>query len=249
MPTQNENKSSGRKEAGEFQTQELSFIGALLPGILHNLATPLSGVIGATQLMEMRNADQDKLLERLESANSQAAKELITLFEKNKTNLEIIGRNAIQLIDLLQVMVQRFQRCGVQQKVPQSLNELLTNELAFLNANLVFKHKVRREIQLANEPFALPMVYSHVVSVIDEFVTETSGLHDKKQGMAEMSFVTDFGEQSGSLTMKASYIPFETETDSIDTIQVYLVRIRNDGCEYTFSFDAGKVDLALTIPK
>ena len=193
--------------------------------------------------------DQDELLERLESANEQAASELITLFEKNKTNLEIIGRNANQLIDLLQVMVQRFQRSSVRQKTPQSLNELLTNELAFLHANLVFKHKVRREIQMAEEPFALSMVYAHVVSVIDEFVSRTVELHDTKQGMAEMSFATSFSESNGRLLMQATYLPFEDETGSIEPIQLALERVRNDGCEYSLKEEKPAVKLELVIPK
>ena len=59
------------------------------------------------------------------------------MIEKNKTNLQIIERNATQLIDLVQVMVQRFQRLSIRRKLPQSLTELLNNELEFLKANLV----------------------------------------------------------------------------------------------------------------
>jgi hypothetical protein len=240
---------SGQTDDGGFETRDLSFIGSLLPGILHNLATPLSGVIGATQLMEMRNADQDKIVERLESANKQAAEELETLLKKNKTNLDIIGRNATQLIDLVQIMVQRFQRASVQQKVPQSLNELLTNELAFLNANLVFKHKVRRDVQLATEPFALAMVYSHVISVIDEFVTMIVGAHETKQGMAEMKFATDFGEQGGSLLMQASYFPASDDLPNRDAFEKSLVRLQEDGCGRIFNSENGKADLSLRIPR
>lgn len=249
MPMQNDYKSGSQREDGEFKAQELSFVGSLMPGILHNLATPLSGVIGATQLMEMRNADQDKLVERLEAANAQAAKELNTLFEKNKTNLEIIERNATQLIDLLQVMVQRFQRSSVNQKVSQSLNELLTNELAFLNANLVFKHKVRRDIQMEKEPFALSMVYPHVISVIDEFITRAVELHDTKQGMADMSFATTFGSSDGSLEMRAQYAPIDTESYSIESVRIYLERVKADGSAYEFNFEPGKAAVKLTIPK
>ncbi len=249
MSMQNDKKVANQTDDSGFQSRDLSFIGSLMPGILHNLATPLSGVIGATQLMEMRNADQDRIVERLESANEQAANELSALLEKNKTNLDIIGRNATQLIDLFQVMIQRFQRSSVEQKVPQSLNELVTNELAFLTANLAFKHKVRRDVQLADEPFALSMVYSHIVSVIDEFVTKLVDAHDTKQGMAEMSFATTFSEDDGSLVMKASYIPLGNEVRGIDSFGIYLARLREDGCEYVFNSESGTADLALRIPK
>ena len=245
---EDQSQQSG-SESSEFQSLELSFVGSMLPGILHNIATPLSGVIGATQLMEMRNADQDKLLERLDSANKQAAEELIALLQKNKTNLDIIERNATQLIDLVHVLVQRFQRSSVRRKLPQSLNELVKNELTFLHANLVFKHKVRREVQLADEPFAVSFSYPHIVGVIDDFVTKVIDAHDTKQGMAEMSFTTKFEEDRGLLEMKASYLPFMNETRGVDSFGIYLARTREEGCDYRFESDLGTVDLSLTIPR
>jgi signal transduction histidine kinase len=249
MNMQNDQTSNSESEGQEFQSLELSFVGSLLPGILHNIATPLSGVIGATQLMEMRNVDQDKILERLDSANQQATEELTALLRKNKTNLDIIERNATQLIDLVHVLVQRFQRSSVRRKLPQSLNELLKNELVFLHANLVFKHKVRREVQLSDEPFAVSFSYPHIIGIVDEFVTKVIDAHDTKQGMANMSFATRFEEDMGLLEMKADYMPFANDLRGIDTFGIYLARIREDGCDYRFDSELGKAELSLTIPR
>jgi signal transduction histidine kinase len=236
-------------ENHEFQSLELSFVGSLMPGMLHNLATPLSGVIGATQLMEMRAAEQEKIVERLGAANSSLSAELETMLKKNKTNLDIIGRNADQLIKLVEVMVQRFQRMSVRQRIPQSLNELVQNELEFLNANLAFKHKVRKEISLADEPYALNFSYSNLASVIDEFVSHTIDVHDVKQGMMEMWFATRFMDQDGHLEMKAEYKPLEHETRGIDSFGIFLARVREDGCQHSFKSTLGSVSLSLIIPK
>jgi hypothetical protein len=249
MNMQSDQLPNHEPEGHEFQSLELSFVGSLLPGILHNIATPLSGVIGATQLMEMRNADQDKILERLDSANQQASEELIALLQKNKTNLDIIERNATQLIDLVHVLVQRFQRSSVRRKLPQSLNELVKNELIFLHSNLVFKHKVRREVQLCDEPFAVNFSYPHIIGIMDEFVTKVIDAHDTKQGMAAMSFTTSFGENEGLFDMKADYTPFVNETRGIDSFGIYLARIREDGCDFRFDSELGCAELSLTIPK
>ena len=56
MNNENDKSLESREGNDDLKSQDLTFVGSLLPGILHNMATPLSGVIGATQLMEMRNA-------------------------------------------------------------------------------------------------------------------------------------------------------------------------------------------------
>ncbi|MBK6766194.1 MAG: hypothetical protein IPG71_07710 [bacterium] len=154
----------------KFESLELAFLGSLLPGIVHNLATPLSGVIGATQLLEMRIGEQERILAELERSAPTQLEALLLQHKKSCNNLDIMSRNARHLTELLQIIIRRFHRCAQDTPAPQSLFELVSNELQFLDANLTYKHKVRKRFDLSTEPLTVYAVYRHVVAVIDEFV-------------------------------------------------------------------------------
>ena len=137
--------------APDFEALEREFLGSMLPGIVHNLATPLSGVIGATQLLEMRVGEQDRLLGELERGVSQSAEALRTQHHKSRSNLDIMSRNARHLTELLQVIIRRFHRAAQETTGPMSLFELVSNELQFLDAKLTYKHKARKRFDLAKD--------------------------------------------------------------------------------------------------
>jgi hypothetical protein len=64
-----------------------------------------------------------------------------------------------------------------------------------------------------------------------------------------MSFATRFEEDKGLLEMKADYMPFANESRGIDSFGIYLARLREDGCEYSFDSELGRAYLSLEIPR
>jgi hypothetical protein len=190
-----------------YQILDMAFIGSMLPGIIHNLSTPLSGVMGATQLLEMRASSLEEMLAQVDELDTSVREELQKQFDRSRMNVDIIARNAKVLSDILHVLVQRISRGGLSRSDSYSLNDLVQNELRFLDANLEFKHKVKKVINLAPDAHLIEYVYSHVANAMEEFVAEAIKRHDFKQSLMEMQFTTSTNDNSMTLSMKAQLSP------------------------------------------
>lgn len=237
------------KAPENFESLELAFLGSLLPGIVHNLATPLSGVIGATQLLEMRIGEQERILAELERSAPTQLEALITQHKKSCNNLDIMSRNARHLTELLQIIIRRFHRCAQDTPTPQSLFELVSNELQFLDANLTYKHKVRKHFDLTTEPLSVFAVYRHVVAVIDEFVLRALAAHDFSRGLVELSVVTNFDANWGTISMEARF--FETEEEPLEAaaVELYLARVAENGATYRMDKERGFLGVTIKLPR
>ncbi len=237
------------QETPNFESYELAFLGSLLPGIIHNMATPLSGVLGAAQLLESRSNTIHDLIKSKDVGLESARRELESQLERNRTNVDILGRNANHLADLLQILVQRINRGGLQVRDNYSLNDLLQNEVRFLEANLQFKHRVRKKIQLAACVPAATFVYGHVAAVLDEFVGYAISLHDLAQGTMEMNFTTDSDDIHIMLDVEANYRPGAKVPDDPGLLDLLMARLREDGWRANLDAKTNSLTLSLVCPR
>jgi len=229
----------------EFQTLDLAFLGSLLPGIIHNFATPLSGVLGATQLLEKRASTIEELVQEHDVLTEAERDELLRQFERNRTNVDILARNAKHLADLLQVLVQRINRGSGATRDTYSLNDLLQNELRFLEAHLGFKHKVKKQITLASGLTTVRLVYGHVAAALEEFVVGTLNMHDLSRGLLEMDFTTEDNVRQASLCVSARYISTGLPAPA-DPLESYLELLRQEECVPELVCDGDRRSLRLT---
>ena len=232
----------------DLQALDLAFLGSLLPGIIHNWATPLSGVIGATQLLERRGSAIKDLLENYDSLSRAERDELQKQLERNRTNVEILSRNAQHLADLLQVLVQRITRGNGSARDFFPLNELMQNELRFLESSLQFKHKVRKTISLETAVPATSFSYGYVAAAVDEVVTFVIGQHDYAQGVMEMDFHTVATDHQARITITARYAASGTADEAPDPLRLYMTRLEGDGWTVAYDHHPGQLTLALSRP-
>jgi len=234
----------------DFQLFDMAFLGSLVPGIVHNLATPMSGVLGATQLLENRIAALMDLVKNLRELDDARRDELLNLSDRNRASVDILARNARHLADLLQVLVQRLTRSSAATREFYCLNDLLQNELRFLDANLTFKHKVKKQLSLAPHLPAVRCVYGHIAAAIDEFVTGAVNAYEADARPLEMDFVTETGPARTSLVLTARSGADETPAAiSSPTLEACLQRLRTDGWEIEWHSTTGVLQLRLSYPR
>jgi PAS domain S-box-containing protein len=113
-----------------IQASRMAFLGVYFQGILHNLNGPLNSILGFSTLLTRSNPDAEIPARILQ--DSQRMMELITS----------IGR--------------RWRRTGDSRLEWLDLNEILREELRFLEADLFFKHNVQKHLSLDEQ---LPKVY------------------------------------------------------------------------------------------
>jgi hypothetical protein len=255
MSSQNRSRTSTDSRTGEtaasaparyVQTMDLAFLGSLVPGIIHNMATPLSGVLGATQLLEKRVSSFETLLKEANLLDDPSHPDLMLQLERNRTNVEILAKNAKHLADILQVVVHRINRGSVNTPEFHLLPDLVRSELRFLEANLVFKHKVKKQIEPLSDVPLTRFVYGYVAAAIDEFVSGTLALQDPEQNQMEMSFFTDVAPTDLIFVMRACFSPRRVQPFPTDLLDPCLERLREDGWETELLDESGCRELRMT---
>jgi signal transduction histidine kinase len=126
----------------EFQD---TFIEELVPGIVHNFANPLNGIMGRSRLL------QRKLMEIMKRTDAGKDVSYIEYNQKLIHDVESIAREADRLSILLQNVTGKF--CAISDRNIQKINlsELIELEMKFFDFYLDFKHSIKKTVQLDKE--------------------------------------------------------------------------------------------------
>ncbi|MBN2108054.1 MAG: HAMP domain-containing histidine kinase, partial [Deltaproteobacteria bacterium] len=132
----------------------LAFIGSHIGGVAHNVTTPLSAIAGRMELLQMR-------LSKIHPAEGDEASH--AALEKCFHDLEVIGQCCSRIDDILKNCSRTSQAALKNQAAELQLDMLLQSVLAFLNADMEFKHNTQKayEFQENIPPFtADPVSFS-----------------------------------------------------------------------------------------
>jgi signal transduction histidine kinase len=123
-----------------IQASRMAFLGVYSQGIIHNLNGPLNTVLGFSTIL-CRNLPEDEIPRRIKCDAQRMAAMVVNL-------------------------ANRWKRAGDLAREPLKLNEIILEELSFLDADLFFKHNVEKELDLAPD---LPLIsgvygdFSHAI--------------------------------------------------------------------------------------
>jgi len=123
-----------------IQASRMAFLGVYSQGIIHNLNGPLNSVLGFSTLL-CRNLPEDEIPRRIKCDAQRMAAMVVSL-------------------------ANRWKRASASEREPLNLNEIILEELSFLEADLFFKHNVEKELDLAPDLPVLAGVYgdfSHAI--------------------------------------------------------------------------------------
>jgi signal transduction histidine kinase len=125
---------------------EETFVDALIPGILHNFANPLNGIMGRAQLLERRLNDS---LGKIATACPTVMAEFGEPLKKIASDVQSICQETGRLYDLFQDVSGKFSLLGSDvSPAPIDLSRLLAAEMRFADGYLDFKHEIRKEMDL-----------------------------------------------------------------------------------------------------
>jgi len=123
-----------------IRESKLSEFGMLSAGIAHNLNGPLTGILGLCDLLQLRGEETEDVTQIRQQA--QVMREIIAnLMVKSRSERETEPR------DLL-------------------IEDIILTELRFLEANLFFKSKIQREMELAEDSPSIYGVYIDLSQVM-----------------------------------------------------------------------------------
>jgi PAS domain S-box-containing protein len=141
-----------RLEMELMERHKLSSIGMLVQGIAHNLNTPLGVILGRSELLkaEIDETLGGKVPRLLESSSGSEAREALdhTVGIKKSADscLEVIFKQVEHMSDIIGNMMQKSRQEQDSEPKKISLNQVLEEELTFLNADMYFKHDIEKQV-------------------------------------------------------------------------------------------------------
>ncbi|MFB3925554.1 MAG: hypothetical protein ACE14T_05830 [Syntrophales bacterium] len=122
---------------------EATLVEELIPGILHNFANPLNGIMGRSKLLQRR-------LQNEGSAEDQGHRPAFSpeLFNKLTNDINLISRDTDKLTDLLQTVAEKFYTVNKTGMERINLSELIRKEMSFFEFYLEFRHNIKKNIDL-----------------------------------------------------------------------------------------------------
>ena len=124
---------------------EETFIEELIPGILHNFANPLNGIMGRAQLLQRRLNDT---VAKLEQQYPEAAETFRESHKKLISDVASICQESDRFYNMFQDVTGKFYTIASHKPERINLSQLLAAELRFADYYLDFKHEIRKEIAL-----------------------------------------------------------------------------------------------------
>jgi nitrogen-specific signal transduction histidine kinase len=122
-----------------------TFVRELIPGILHNFANPLNGIMGRSKLLQRRI---DEHVRRLEEQFPDTASVLAEDLKRMKNDIRSVSSESDSFFEMFRDVSGKFYGLTAKGVDRINLSELLGAEMRFANFYLDFKHEVRKEVQL-----------------------------------------------------------------------------------------------------
>ena len=125
-----------------------TFLDELLPGIFHNFANPLNGIMGRSKLMQRRLID---FIEKIVAQNPDMQKDVDESGKKLISDINAIAHESEKFYDLFRVSTGKFYAIGAHNVNRLNLSSLIEAEIGFADFYMDFKHNVKKDVQIDHE--------------------------------------------------------------------------------------------------
>ena len=122
-----------------------TFLDELMPGIFHNFANPLNGIMGRSKLMQRRLED---FIRKIENRYPEIEKETGADYKKLLSDINSINDTSEEFYDMFRLATGKFYALGARDVESLNLSVLIEAELGFADFYLDYKHSVKKEIHL-----------------------------------------------------------------------------------------------------
>lgn len=125
-----------------------TFLDELIPGIFHNFANPLNGIMGRAKLMQRRLVD---FIEKMKAHYPDMDAEMGERCKKLLSDINSIADESENFYNLFRVSTGKFYAIGAHDADRLNLSSLVETEIGFADFYLDFKHNVKKEVRIDHE--------------------------------------------------------------------------------------------------
>jgi hypothetical protein len=135
-----------------------TFLDELIPGILHNFANPLNGIMGRSKLMQRR---LDDFVKKLEVRYPNIENEMGMDYQKLISDIHSISNESEKFFDMFRIATGKFYMLGTEGVEQLNLSSLIEAELGFADFYMDYKHNTKKEIHLDTDTPYITGATSH----------------------------------------------------------------------------------------
>ena len=143
-----------RKIAGGF---DATLIAELFPGIIHNLANPLNGIMGRATLMQRRTADH---VRKMQDFYPEMPADMAAGLKKISQDADSIVRESDRFFSMFRNLTDKFSAIAPREEERINLSQLIAGEMRFADFYLDFKHEVDKTVSLEEQLPEVTGVYA-----------------------------------------------------------------------------------------
>ncbi len=183
----------------------------LIPGIIHNFANPLNGIMGRATLMQRRTAEQ---VRKLRDLYPEMPAETVAGLNKILQDADSIVRESDRFFSIFRDLTTKFSALVPREEEKINLSQLITNEMRFADFYLDFKHEVNKVLNLEDKLPEITGVYA-IYSLCFAALLRRAMRVMKGSPKKEFSVATGHSESFVIVTIKDTgepLIPGEGET-------------------------------------
>jgi len=163
-----------------IRTERHAAFSLLIQGLVHNLRNPLNGVSGGAQTILMNK-------EMLEKKNVTIPDELKKPLEMSWRNANAILKSSNKLVKIIDSMMAKSKSDNTEEIESVDLNEIVSQELEFLDTDTQFKHTIRKSIFLINGELRIDIVPSELSQIFQNLVRNAlDAIYYNKEAMLEI---------------------------------------------------------------
>ena len=143
-----------RKIAGGF---DATLIAELFPGIIHNLANPLNGIMGRATLMQRRTAEH---VRKMHDSYPEMPADMAADLKKIIQDADSIVRESDRFFSMFRDLTEKFSAIAPREEERINLSQLIADEMRFADFYLDFKHEVDKTLSLEEQLPEVTGVYA-----------------------------------------------------------------------------------------
>lgn len=180
-----------REQEGKFVS---TFMEELIPGVLHNFANPLNGIMGRAKLLQRRLEDSIKKTEACfpgfnqEFGSEKIIKDVNTISEESERFLKLFG----DLAGKMQTLSRRE---------PEMINlsRLIESEMRFADFYLDFKHELKKSLIL---DFDLPEIEGVAAEISLAFTNLLISAKERVKNSPVKELTVSTGQDTGGILLE-----------------------------------------------
>lgn len=146
-----------------FRELEQAFIATfqheLIPGILHNFANPLNGIMGRAQILKKRIEDNFK---KIHDQYPNVSAEYADIHKKIISDITSITVESDRFYNMFHDVSGKFYTLGQKREEIINISGLIASELRFADYYLDFKHEIAKEVKIDDSLPDIKGIYSYL---------------------------------------------------------------------------------------